>query len=347
MAGPVDNFASQAEACDRLGSPFTARLCRAIPEAMGDTALANRIRNWPETATADALALRVCGALHALVLMGSSSVLAEVYPPRLVDEGALVAAVSAAIKEHDAFLTDYLDSPPQTNEVARSSMILGGALTVAQQTGLPLSVFELGASAGLNLWFSQYAYDLGGGRHWGDGAAPLTVTSEWRGDAPDLSTRLDVVARHGCDRNPLDPASPDHRLRLLSYVWPDQDVRLDRMRNALDHAGQHQPLVEFEDAADWVERHLQTPPEPGVARMLYHTIVWQYLPEPIKIRIEAAIRTAGEAATPETPLAWFRVEPDQQGSAGKGALMELTTYPDGQTRALGRADFHGRWVDWV
>ena len=42
------------------------------------------------------------------------------------------AALADAIAEHDAFLTAYLDNPPQTNETGRSSMILGAALTVAR-----------------------------------------------------------------------------------------------------------------------------------------------------------------------------------------------------------------------
>ena len=30
-----------------------------------------------------------------------------------------------------------------------------------------------------------------------------------------------------------------------------------------------------------------------------------------------------------------------------GAALTLTLWPGGETIPLGRADFHGRWVDWT
>lgn len=344
MTETLESFEAQARGSARIGSPFTAELCRAIPDAMGESDFADRIRNWPGEAGPDALALRACGGLHALVLTGAAPYLAAFYPPAHLDRAGFRAALADAIAEHDAFLTAYLDNPPQTNETGRSSMLLGAALQVAQATGLPLATFEIGASAGLNLWFSRYGFDLGNGLQWGRAGAPLTIVTDWSGAAPPLDQPLHVLAQHGCDQNPLDPKDPDQRLRLLSYIWPDQPERLDRMRKALDFAAAQPVSVDKAEAADWVERHLSAVPTPGVARMLYHTIVWQYLPEATKARIATALDKAGAAATAQTPLAWFRFENDM---AGEGGLMQLTLWPGGETRVLGRADFHGRWVRWV
>lgn len=347
MGSPLDNFALQAYACERLGSPFTGALCRAIPEAIGNSAFGKRITNWPaESAGQDALALRACGALNASVLTGRSPGLAAVYPPHGFDHSALVAAVAETICAHDIFLTAFLDSPPQTNEVGRSSMILGATLIVADETGLPLSIMEIGASAGLNLLFEHYRFALGEDRVWGLPDGVPTITSGWSGNVPPLAAPLAVVARMGCDRNPLDPADPADRLRLLSYVWPDQPQRLERMRQALDLAAQQALVVEKADAAAWVERMLEVPQQPGTVRMLYHTIVWQYLPEPTKTCISAAFEKAGAKATDAAPLAWFRFENDA-GADGDGGLMELTLWPGGETRVLGRAHFHGGWVRWA
>ena len=346
MSAAIENFELQARACARIGSPFTAELCRAIPEAMGDTGFARRVRNWAGPAGQDALALRACGGLHALVITGASPDLAAVYPPHAGDRAVLRSVLGDVIAEHDLFLTDYLDNPPQTNETARSSMILGAGLTVAHETGLPLSLYEIGASAGLNLWFSRYAYDLGNGLAWGRSDAPLTIASDWSGALPPLNIPLDVMSRRGCDRNPLSPADPEDRLRLMSYIWPDQASRMARMRQALDFVAARAPSVVAEDAADWVEAKLAKPQDPGTARLLYHTVVWQYLPEKVKARITAAIEAAGAAATRDKPLAWFRFENDQ-GAAGDGGLMDMRVWPGGETRVLGRADFHGRWVRWA
>jgi len=55
------------------------------------------------------------------------------------------------------------------------------------------------------------------------------------------------------------------------------------------------------------------------------------------------IFAAGAEATPDTPLAWLRAEPD----AKKGsAAITTNLWPNGETRDLGRMDFHGRWIEW-
>ncbi len=341
----IESFERQAEGSARIGAPFVAQLCRLIPHSMGETRLAERVMNWPGDARADALALRVCGGLHALVLTGAAPELARFYPPHLADEASLQAVLADAIVEFDDFLVASLDTPPQTNEPGRSSMLLGAALTLANLSGLPLSLFEIGASAGLNLWFFRYAYDLGHGLSWGKTDKSLTIRSEWSGAIPLLTAPLKVDAQKGCDSNPLNPADPGDRLRLLSYIWPEQPERLDRMRRALDHAAAEPVQVDKADAATWIEKCLAEEPRPGLVRMVYHTIVWQYLTDDTKARIANALAQAGAAARPETPLAWFRFE-DDHTAGGEGGVMELTYWPGGETRVLGRADFHGRWVRW-
>lgn len=342
----LKNFLAQAEACDELGSPFTAALCRLLAHTIDDgSAFGRRILNWPATtARADAMPLRVCGALHALARSGTEPVLTAHYPPHPFDREALRTAIKGAITRHDRFLHDYLDSPPQTNEVARSAIILGGMLVVARETGLPLEILEIGSSSGLNLLFDTYAYDLGNGRRWGSAEAPLTIACDWRGKAPALDVPLTVRSRAGCDQNPLDPRSEKTVERLLSYVWPDQFARMERLAAALGHAARSDMVVEKADAADWLEAQLAQPQAARTVRVLFHTIVWQYLPKPVQARAAAAIAGAAGAATAERPFAHLAFEGD---SELPGGAVRLTLWPGGKTRFLGRADFHGRWVEWV
>lgn len=88
--------------------------------------------------------------------------------------------IAKAIAAHDDFLAGFLDRPPQTNELGRSSVILGGALIAAAATGLPLETFEIGPSAGLNLHFDRYAHELGVGS-FGSLSATLRLSCDWRG----------------------------------------------------------------------------------------------------------------------------------------------------------------------
>ena len=128
----------------------------------------------------------------------------------------------------------------------------------------------------------------------------------------------------------------------MSYVWADQIDRLARIEAALAVAARAPWRVERADAADWIEERFSPEPVTGRARVLFHTIVWQYLPEAARQRIETALQ-AGARASVSAPLAWFRVEQDEvDGSAG----IRLTVWPSGATVNLGRAHYHGRWTRW-
>ena len=338
-------FAAQAAACDELGSPFTARLCRLLERRLTlSSHFGRRILEWEGDPFADNVALRACGAIHALARSGWEPNLTATYPPNELNDNKLWDAIADAFRHNDVFLTERLSSPPQTNEVARSGWILGAMLHLASITRLPLEIFEMGASAGLNLAFDEYRYDLGQGRMWGDRNAPLTVECTWRGNAPPLDAPLSVVGRHGCDLRPVDPADPDDRARLISYVWADQLHRMHRVEAALEHAAKLHRTVDGADAAEWLTEKLDAPQLPGTTRVVLHTIVWDYLPGAAKQRIDDLLARKGAAATKRRPFARISVEPDAiRGSA----RIDLTVWPDGTTITLGRGDFHGRWAEWA
>ncbi|MFQ5566089.1 MAG: DUF2332 domain-containing protein, partial [Paracoccaceae bacterium] len=304
-------FRQQAENCRRLGSPFTAHLCRRLAAILDDsTALGRAVTGWPLDPAASALALRLCGALNMVVRAGRAPLLAPLYPP-VTDTGpALDTALQATITEHGGELVALLDSAPQTNEVARSGILLGGLLTIAAETGPALALNEIGASAGLNLHPDCYAYELGQGRRWGPSDAPLTIACDWRGACPPLDAPLEIASRAGADLAPVDPADARARERVLGYIWPDQPARLARTAAALAHAAAHKAALEQADAAGWTEAQLAAAPQPGIVRVLMHSIAWQYFPCATQDRITAALAAAGATATREAPLAWLRFEPD-------------------------------------
>ncbi|MDH3666952.1 MAG: DUF2332 family protein [Paracoccaceae bacterium] len=338
-------FEQQAVACDRLGSPFTAYLCTCLPSLLADDpVLGAALAAWPADPVESALALRLCGALHRLVRSGRVPDLAALYPPAASTGPALDRALAASAETHGALLVEWLASAPQTNEVARSGVLLGGLLTIAAKTGLPLTLLEIGSSAGLNLYPDAYAYDLAHGRTWGRADAEVRIASDWRGSLPPLDASLQIVARAGVDLATVNAADRDQRERMLAYIWPDQPERLARAAAALDHVAAHPPDLARGDAAEWLEARLAEPAEAGTTRVLIHSIMWQYLPARTQARIEAAMDRAGAAATGEAPLAWLRLEPD--GKAGSAAIP-LTLWPGGGTRELGRGDYHGRFAEWV
>lgn len=249
-------FEKQAVACDVLGSPFTARLCRIVAERLThETAVGKTILEWPGDAsyTGDSVPLRLAGALHALVVTATSPSLQQAYPPYSVSDDDLWATIFDALKQHSDFILERLKSAPQTNEVRRSAALLPGFMTIAALTGKPLVLSEVGASAGLNLQWDFYHYQLGD-VSWGDNST-VFLKPEWRGNQPP-SVPVEISHRAGCDLNPLDPSSQDDRQRLISYLWADQSDRIERTANALEIARQHHIKVTRADAVDWLKTRL-------------------------------------------------------------------------------------------
>lgn len=336
-------FRHQASACMTLGSPFTARLCQLFAERqLPGGAVAYRLLNWPgdPRPSADSLPLRIAGCLHALVLEGRDALLATAYPPGAADDDTLWSMVEQACDIHADFLLTRLNSPPQTNEVRRSGALLPGFLTIANLFGKPLVLSEIGASAGLNLHWDRYRYSLGD-RTWGDPASSVRIEPEWRGNPPPNGA-VSVAQRAACDLNPLDPGNTDDRLRMLSYIWADQEDRLARTRAALTLASNNQLKVEKADAMDWLRVRLGKT-FAGATHVIFHTIAWQYLPKVLQVEGERLLQDAGSRATAEAPLARLSLEAD---GGSDGASLTLQVWPSGEKREIGRADFHGRWVKW-
>jgi len=342
-----DIFLTQAGYCEELDSPFMVRLCRLFAQHLkDDDATASRLIALPKPASFWnlALPLRVAGALHALVLSGKCEALARVYPSHhdTASDEALWNAVSHAMQEHADFFVPFLDSAPQTNEVRRSAVLLPGFLTIATETGLPFTLSELGASAGINLCWDSFGYQLGK-HHWGDMDSGVIMSPDWKGKEPPEPVAITVLERAACDMAPVDYSDAQAKLRLLSYIWADQEDRFERTEKALVILSGKQYPVEKATIEEWLPRRLARN-TPGSVHVVYHTITWQYLNEQASANCQAAMEMAGSKATTDAPLAWLRLEPDGKSP---GAAITLTLWPDGTERHLGRADYHGRWIDWA
>jgi len=329
-------FEGQARACPRLGSPFMGQLMRLFAERpWPECPLRDRAFGWSGDVSAmgQSVPLRIAGALHALRLQGNVT-LAEVYPPHQSSDDALWDAVCDVMVAEAAFLDGFIDSAPQTNEVRRSVAMIAAGHWLTARYGLPLSIRELGASAGLNLMWDRFAADLGGTVY---GAEPpaLMLRPDWQGALPPQVAPV-VVNRKGVDLNPLDPVAD--ALRLRAYLWPDQPERMALTEAAI---AAFDAQVDRADAVEWLARELA--PAPKAVRLIYHTIAWQYFPAEAQAQGTALIERAGAGATPDAPLAWLRMEADD---IDDGAGLTLRLWPGDETLRLGRIDFHGRWVKW-
>ena len=232
--------------------------------------------NWEGDVAAGGhnLPLRLMGALHNLVLTGQCKSLMDIYPPDYKDktDAQIWQGVNAAFKAHAKFILGFLNSPPRTNEVRRSAILLPGFLTIAEATnGLPFVLSEVGASAGLNLNWNQYYYRFGE-QEWGDKNAPVKLTPKWDGPAPKTQNIV-VSDRRGCDLMPTDLCNKAEITNLLSYLWADQDERITRTESAFKMANLYPYHVDKMDAIDWLKQRLSQRFEGGHTCDLSHDCV--------------------------------------------------------------------------
>lgn len=346
MIGPgIDEaFQVQIWACRDLGSPLYADLLeRARTDLRNGGPVAQLLEGWQGNPIPDALVLRLLGGVHRVVLRGDAPRLARHYPstggtPRWPE---LWADFASVLVEHSAELKQRLQQQVQTNEVRRSAALLGGFLTIAAETGLPLRLLEIGSSAGLNLLWDRYRYELGA-LAWGAADSPVVLRSNWHGAPPAFPPAVEVRDRRGCDLQPIDVRDAEERLRLESFFWPDQPERLEQLRSALSLARQQQPPLTRSAAGPWLREQLAEV-SPGVATVVFHSIMWWYIPAAEREQIVADLEQRGRAATKQAPFAWLQLELRSKDHAA----IELRLWPGAETRLLGSSDPHGKEVAWA
>jgi hypothetical protein len=342
----LDALRLQAASCRSLGSPLSAEVLTGLADDFERGGVTWRLlADRPERPVHDAVPLRLLGALHRIVLRGDAPALAARYPSAGGDGAPVpLADVLDVLHAHEPEIAHELGTGVQTNEVGRCAVLVVGFTHLARRWQLPMHLLEIGASAGLNLNWNRYWYDTGSSTFGVLTSAvrfdTATEPPVWAEPAnpPDLTGPVSVGSRAGCDAAPLAVTDAADRVRLLSFVWPDQQARFARLRAALAIAEQHPPPLVRADAGTWLAERLATPVE-GAGTVAYHSIVWQYLGEATRQRLREALRTAGEAATPRAPLAWLRMEP-----AGNIADLRITTWPGGEERVLAHAGYHGQGV---
>jgi len=341
-------FEIQAAGCAAYGAGLYGLLLRrAADDIRAGGPCAEAVVGHEGAPGPDAVALRLAGAVHALVLSGRAPELAGYYPsaggawsPEVAEEcwSAFRATVAAELP----WVRSWMTRPPQTNEVGRSNLLIAGLLYAVTAAPLPVRLFELGSSAGLNLRPEQHRYTAGGFA-WGPVDSPVRLADGWTGGAPGwlveaaaAHPKLDVVERRGCDLTPIDPLSEAGALALRAYVWPDQSDRLDRLAGALRLAADHPARVEPTGAGDFLAG---IDLRPGTLTVLWHSVMQQYVPAEEWARVEAELDRLAAASTPGAAFAHIAFEPERVG--GRFPFRLSVRVGSGVRVRLAEASGHG------
>jgi hypothetical protein len=364
-----EQFLGFAAVVERDGGTTYAAICRGV--AHDDQVLA-LLAGAPLPQRRPLLLL---AAVHYLLLSGSTHPLAAFY-----DTVGLVRGVPAGTPLRGDVALVFADfcgghrdelqrliatRSTQTNEVGRCSALLPGLCDIAAQYSWqePLSLLDLGTSAGLNLLFDDYAYtyraDAGDAiLQAGVAGAEVALECAARGGLarlPDLRLPA-MVDRVGLDIAPVDPFSDDESRWLLACLWPDNVARFERLRAALANvrASSDPPRLERGDLRTDLPRIVAAIPGDGPL-VVFHSWVAAYLSEEEQRSLAQQVAALGEnrrvhylyCESPfETP--GLPTPPSPVRREGPDLATALVHVSPGGGSAVRLADTHphGYWIRW-
>jgi hypothetical protein len=346
------------EEAPAVGSPLYARLAAGVArhdELLAVLAGAPERQQRPTTFFA---------AVHDVLLRGVDHPLREHYPRLAARANAPttdpVDDVRDLVRRHGDELRRLVsERGTQTNEVLRAVALAPALATVAHGVGRPLSLLEVGPSAGLVLRLDRYGYRYRAA----DGtetavAGELELASEVRhgGTPPAHLLPPPVLDRLGLDRAPVDVTDEDDVRWLRACVWPEHLERAERLDAALELAREDPPRLVRGDMLDDL-RAAAASLDPDGHLVIVHCVALMYLaPARRQAWRDHVAELSREGPVDVIAFEDHRIEPygdlfpaDLPGADGVHGIVARSSYRAGEVShtLLGRAHMHGRWVGWA
>lgn len=360
-------FRTLAEA-EGTAVPMYAALCRTIAE---DRSIASLLLEAP---VGQRLPVLMLASLHDLVLDHPELALAAWFPSVGGDaahRGDLESALRRAVSSHRERLVDRIrHRQVQTNEVNRCVGWRVALGELCADDPRPLTLVEVGASAGLNLSVDRYRVEFHAAEHDGtvvgvgpprSGVQLSTVVRS--GVWPHLSDELpEVVERIGLDRSPLDPGDPADARWLTACTWPEQTVRVERLAAAIELTAAHPPRLVAGDLVEDLAAVIEAA-EPTTHLVVMSSWTLAYVDRATRVRFrellsDLAVRRSTRGgvlslATLEAAelLPWVvapPVDPDEPAERRHASLLALTRFDGrGGVRAepVARCQAHLAWIE--
>ncbi|WP_101842005.1 DUF2332 domain-containing protein [Halobacillus sp. Marseille-P3879] len=283
------------------------------------------------------------GAVHYLLLQGTDHELKEYYP----------SLRNGSRREKDPFplfkdfCSEYRDKimsilqtrRVQTNEVRRCAYLYPVFCYIYQQTNKPLSLIEIGTSAGLQLLWDQYAYSYGTDSLYGSKHSFVHLTSHVRhGELSHdlLSTHPPVNDRLGIDLHLSDLTCEEDYLWLKALIWPEHKERRRNFENAVKQLKLNPPpLIEGDGASLLLKAAEGTPADTTIC--LFHTHVANQMPTSVRSEFIQNVHKIGSYRD------IFHVYNNIEDRK-----LHVDSIINGKVtkRTVGETDGHGSWFDW-
>lgn len=253
-------------------------------------------------------------AVHDLLLRHPELPAARWYPSitpgdKLAPGDPYPAFRQAALDHADELRQVIATHNTQTNEVNRC-VLLGPlvAAALADDPDRPIALVELGCSAGLLLGMERYRIEVGG-VVMGDRGSPVSLAGVLvDGSEPPRSPfppHPEVEARLGIDLAPIALDDLDRLRWIEACLWPDQPLRVDRFRSAVELMRQDPPTLVPGDLIDALPGAVAGVP-PDVHLVVYHCWALTYTERSRRDDLAAVLN--GLAAQRHS-VSWLSAEP--------------------------------------
>ncbi len=251
--------------------------------------------------------------------------------------------------QHEEISNLLLHRRTQTNEPRRGLALLPAIHLAGQLAGgRPLTLVEIGCSAGLNLLFDQYGYryidEQGDEYRAGMTESPLQLDARLCGRLlPPLKEQTPIIAKRlGIDLAPVDLHNSDDISWLEALVWPEHHDRREHLKKAVVIARDFTLNLYEGDALALLPRiaasldNLEIP-------VFYHTYVWQQLRAAQRKQLSHHIAQSAHRF-PQAFHLWHERGPSLEPP--KLSLRHFAAGEMASERLLAHCGAHVRWLKW-
>ncbi|HLQ79332.1 MAG TPA: DUF2332 domain-containing protein [Terriglobia bacterium] len=330
----ADRFRAFVDEAKIAGGMLYSELSKVISDDPAILTIAAEIRRPPVPNT-------LFAAVHYLLLREPDPSLSPYYGSLTAhpqDPAEAYPAFRSFVLRHRDELIPMLQTRiTQTNEVRRCSYLVPAFQRVFQEGGgRPLSLIDVGSSAGLHLLWDRYHYDYGSGQT-GDCTSPVRIQCELRGSIPiPLPETFPPCAfRVGVDLHPIDVRIPEERCWLESLVFPEHEDRRALLKTAIEATLQNPPAMIEGDVILKLPEILNSIPD-ATTLCVFHCHAMCQLS-----RVElGAFRVMLVELSRNREIFWLDAE---------GYEVHLLHLRNGKISRvkLANKDGHGRWLEWL
>jgi hypothetical protein len=281
-------------------------------------------------------------AVHYLLLKGKDHILREFYPsitqlPRNIED-SFSHFKEFCLLHKDEIISILNSRLVQTNEVRRCAYLYPIFCYIYNIVNKPLSLIEVGTSAGLQLLWDKYSYSYGTNTIYGNKESIVHITSEVKGS---INSQLfikspQVATKVGIDLHISDLTNEEDYLWLKSLIWPEHKERIKLFENAAKcFLSNPIKLIEGNGVTLLTEVIEEISLDNVIC--IFHTHVANQIPEDSKTELMEIIKNIGEKRDV------FHVYNNMWDSK-----LHLDYFIDGTeyNLTIGDTDGHGRWFDW-